>query len=54
MENKPLDKLIEAEDILLDVYYEIRDKRGYTSEAKRLDSILGKLNNLQHLIKTKG
>lgn len=53
MNENTLEKLMVAEDILLDVFQEIREKRGYAKEAKRLDSILGKLNQLQELIREK-
>ena len=43
-----IEQMQHAEDELIDVYWKIRDCRGYASETKKLDTILGKLYNLKH------
>lgn len=43
-----LDRIIKAEDILIDVYQELREQRGSSAEAKKLDTILGKIYNLSY------
>ena len=47
MTARQLEKLEKAEDILTDLYCELRDHRGSAKEAKRLDVILGKIYNLK-------
>lgn len=52
MTKEQIAKLEEAEDILLCLYFEIRDERGCASQAKKLDTILGKIYNLKHSVKS--
>lgn len=40
------ERLNEAFDILLDVYKDMESKRGHKAEAKRLDVIINKVENL--------
>lgn len=49
MTERQMTKLLLAEDILLELYTQLRDKRGHANEAKRLDVILGKVNNLKNM-----
>ena len=51
MNKSQLEKLEQAEDILNDVYFQIRDEKGLSKQAKRLDTILSKLYQLKHLSK---
>ena len=51
MTEKQLEKLLEAEEILITLYNEIRDTKGMKREAKRLDTILSKIYNLYNLHK---
>ena len=51
--NEMIYELNKAEDIMMKVYWEIREERGYSAEAKRLDTILGKLYNLKCIIDEK-
>lgn len=37
----------DAQDILMSIYWDIREKRGCKAEAKRLDTIIGKLDILK-------
>ncbi len=43
-----LELIEEAEDILIEVYKQLNEQRGSKREAKRLDTILGKIYNLKH------
>lgn len=43
-----VEELEHAENELTNVYWEIRDERGFASTAKKLDTILGKLYNLKN------
>ena len=54
LKEKQFDKLLEAEDILTALYFEINEQKGSRKEADRLDVILGKLYNLKHSITVKG
>lgn len=47
MTNEQMSRLEIAEDILTSLYWEIRDEHGCSKEAKRLDTIIGKLYNLR-------
>lgn len=49
MTERQMRQLLLAEDILLELYGQLRDKRGHMDEAKRLDVILGKINNLKYV-----
>lgn len=49
MTKEQREKLNEAFDILCDVYKAIREERGSSREARRLDTILGKLEELMWL-----
>lgn len=49
MTERQMTKLLLAEDILLELYGQLKGKRGHTDEAKRLDVILGKVNNLKNM-----
>lgn len=43
------ERLEYALDILTSVYWDIREQIGSKTEARRLDTILGKLDNLAYL-----
>lgn len=47
MTNEQMSRLEIAEDILTSLYWDIRDEYGCSKEAKRLDTIIGKLYNLR-------
>jgi hypothetical protein len=44
-----INRIKDAFDILRGVFAEIREERGHSKESKRLDTILGKLENLIYL-----
>lgn len=48
MTKEQKERIDHANDILLSVFWEIRDRRG-DAAAKRLDTILGKLDNLIYM-----
>ena len=55
MDNRQMVETMQhAEDELLYLYWEIRDRYGYSKEAKKLDSILGKVYNLKCELADKG
>ena len=51
---KNIDKYIrnieQAEDLLLEVFWDIRDERGFSKQSKRLDTILYKIDQIKHLM----
>lgn len=49
MTERQMRQLLLAEDILLELYGQLRGKRGHAVEAKRLDTILGKVNDLKYV-----
>lgn len=49
-----IERLGLAFDELLSVYWDISEKRGWSKEAKRLDSILGKMENLMFIARRHG
>ena len=53
IKKEQLERLAKAEDILTDVYWDIREQKGSKEEARRVDTILGKLYNLMHETKVK-
>lgn len=53
MTQEERERLWEAEDILMSIYWDIRDRKESQREAKRLDTILGKIYNLKHLSEIK-
>ena len=48
MTREQMEKISKAEDILLDLYWDIKDEKGHSKMAKRLDTILGKVYNLKY------
>ncbi len=51
MTQQQLERLLEAEEILISLYNELREEKGMQREAKRLDTILSKIYNLYNLHK---
>lgn len=49
MTKEHIEKLERAEDILLSLYWDIREDKSLKSESKRLDTILGKIHQLKHI-----
>lgn len=49
MTKEQRERLDQASDILLSVFWDIRDDPKCKAEAKRLDTILGKLDNLIYM-----
>lgn len=49
MTRRQLEKLGQAEDLLLELYYQLRNTYGHGKEVKRLDTILGKVNELKYV-----
>lgn len=47
MTRRQLEKLGQAEGLLFDLHQQLKGSYGHAEEAKRLGSILGKLNNLK-------
>ena len=54
MTREQLEKIQQAEDELLSVFWDIREERGHKKMAKRLDTILGKINDLKYCEEVKG
>lgn len=49
MTQEQRERMAEAYDILVGIFADLRVQRGCAAEAKRLDTILGKLENLMYL-----
>ena len=50
-ESEIIEKIEHAEHELTALYWALREQRGKTAIAKRLDTILGKLYNLKYAVK---
>lgn len=53
MTSSQKERVAEAFDSLITVFEEVRTQRGCSKEAKRLDVIIGKLENLLFIAKEK-